>query len=814
MGIRETQPVLRRSCVYIVNAIGLIVLLFFWTIGCSGGGGNSGSSSGGAVSDTTSPSVPTGLTAVVRSSVQIALSWTASTDNVGVTGYGVYQSGSLMESVISVSTRVTDLSPGTEFCYTVKAFDAAGNESVESNEVCASTLTSSTWYRDADGDGYSDGLTQESGMQPIGYYIALDLTAASGDCNDNETSVNPGALEICGDGIDQDCSGVDLSCTPDTVYALDDFEDGAGGFFELSNFFVSDGRYVYSGLSSEFGYYTVWNGGGNPSDNNLDPQLGHSDYFNDFHVSIETNWHDGSEDSLYGLTTCWREGWPGRYDHIDFLISKTGTYGVFKSLNGEFEVLGNGRTYLTAIDGQSNTISVEKKGSQFRFYINDVKVEDMEIGAPTGGGIGVYGGELLEVGLDNFRITEPFKEELVPGSQGYLDEQKRLVNKVMTSTYLWYDRVPEVNLDSYDSPEALLEALRYPDLDKWSYVTTKEEYQNLFEEGKYIGVGVGIEYDYLGQVRIRFAYKDSPADLMELVRGDRILEINGKTIPEINTDDLWEDIFGEDEIGVSVDVKIETSAGLIRDLHLEKAWVTIDTVLYHDIIQAEDMKIGYLVFNQFLEPSRDELLTIFQEFHEEGIDELILDLRYNSGGRINIANLLGGLIGGQSVAGKVSGKIEHNDKYSVWDSEVIFETPENPLHLERLTTITTGASCSASEQLMNALKPFMEVTSVGSATCGKPVGMYGYDLFDKHISPIEFKIVNAEDEGDYFDGIPAACYSDDDLTRQFGELEEDSLKEALNYVTKGSCTSRKKTRSILQRETVPMNGFRREIGAF
>jgi carboxyl-terminal processing protease len=140
------------------------------------------------------------------------------------------------------------------------------------------------------------------------------------------------------------------------------------------------------------------------------------------------------------------------------------------------------------------------------------------------------------------------------------------------------------------------------------------------------------------------------------------------------------------------------------------------------------------------------------------------------------------------------------------------------LNLDRVIVITSEQTCSASELVINCLKPFIDVVLVGSNTCGKPVGMIGYDLFDKHISPIEFKTVNADGEGDYFDGIPPTCDSEDDLMKQFGDEEESSLAEALNYVRNGSCTSdslaAKTVKVKRPRKEVPMRGFRKEIGAF
>ena len=120
------------------------------------------------------------------------------------------------------------------------------------------------------------------------------------------------------------------------------------------------------------------------------------------------------------------------------------------------------------------------------------------------------------------------------------------------------------------------------------------------------------------------------------------------------------------------------------------------------------------------------------------------------------------------------------------------------------------------ESVINGLRPYIDVVVIGDTTCGKPVGMRGYDLFDMHISPIEFTGLNADGEGAYYDGIEPICHSEDDVTRQFGETQEDSLMKALNYLQSCSCTSGALTSGIMKvkgpQKEVPMSGFRREIG--
>jgi carboxyl-terminal processing protease len=614
------------------------------------------------------------------------------------------------------------------------------------------------------------------------------------------------------------CSGLMPYRETIHVHAFEDFNNGSGGFQEFGPFSLSNDTLLFSGDSTGYYYFTSWNGGDNPSQNWY-PQPGDSNYFDNFNVSVVTNWDGGSAIYPYGLVVCTQRNTMGNADTIEFDIVKDSYYTIFRSKDGIDESLVNWTpSFLPDIEGQANKLSIQKEDSNFRFFINDTEVENLLIDGFTGGGLALGSSQQVDVQFDDFTATDPYKKETLIPSFGYFEKLKDLVFRVMTSTYLWYDKVPTVDLTSYDSAEELLEDLIYKDLDRWSYIVAKEEYYSLIEEGKYIGVGFGIKYTENDECRIKLVYKDSPAAAAGLMRGDRIIEINGKTIEEIEISDLWSTIFGDDEIGVMVDLKIEDSTETMRELSLNKNWVTIDSVQFEDVFDLDGLKVGYLVFNQFMETSREELETVFTSFCQEGIDELILDLRYNPGGRGSIARYLSELIAGAHIEGEVFAQFVHNDRYSTWNFVDYFSSADYSLNLDRVIVITSEETCSASELVINCLKPFIDVVLVGSNTCGKPVGMYGYDLFDKHISPIEMKTVNASGEGDYFDGIPPTCDSRDDLTKQFGDEEESSLMEALNYVRNGSCTSDSLAARTMKTKRpckeVPLRGFRQEIGAF
>ncbi|MEW6323369.1 MAG: S41 family peptidase [Acidobacteriota bacterium] len=355
--------------------------------------------------------------------------------------------------------------------------------------------------------------------------------------------------------------------------------------------------------------------------------------------------------------------------------------------------------------------------------------------------------------------------------------------------YLWYQFLPDVDPARYASPEAYLEAVRYRELDsRYSYVTDRAASEAFFSDSQFIGFGFSTQTIDL-EMRVLQVFDDSPAAEAGLARGDRLLEVNGRSVAELIASGQIGGVFGPSEEGVRRSVVVETREGERRELEMVKRIVTIPTVSLTRVFEVDGRTVGYIFFRNFVRPSFDALDEAFAALREAGVTELVLDLRYNGGGLVDVAVHLGSLIGGSVNEGRVFAEYRHNDRNTHLDKALRFTRPEAALNLERLVVIASGASASASELVVNALRPYMPVTLIGDTTYGKPVGQYGLAFCDKVVAPVSFVLVNADGDADYFEGLRADCPAPDDLDHDLGDSREGSLAEALTFIRTGACTA-------------------------
>jgi carboxyl-terminal processing protease len=375
--------------------------------------------------------------------------------------------------------------------------------------------------------------------------------------------------------------------------------------------------------------------------------------------------------------------------------------------------------------------------------------------------------------------------------------QVAYVDAVMRDLYYWYRDIPNLNPALFDSPEAYLEAARYRPLDQsFSYIESRAASDAFYSESQFIGYGFGSKLVEADDLRVTQVFPGSPAEEAGMARGQRILEIGGLRIADLLAAGLLGGAFGPAVEGHPSELVLQDASREIR-VTLRKRLVTIPTVSLTRIYEVDGRRVGYVFFRNFVSPSVAALDAAFAELREAGVTDLVLDLRYNGGGLVSVAEHLGALIGGGRTFGQVLLQYQHNDKNSFRNRTVLFEDRAGALALPRLVVITSRASASASELIVNSLKPFLTVTTVGERTFGKPVGQYVINFCEKALYPVAFSIKNALGEGDYFDGLPVDCPAADGIDRMLGDPEEASLAEALNYVRTGACSggSRKASRS-------------------
>ena len=359
--------------------------------------------------------------------------------------------------------------------------------------------------------------------------------------------------------------------------------------------------------------------------------------------------------------------------------------------------------------------------------------------------------------------------------------------------YYWYQHLPSnVNPASFNSPEEYLDRVRFRPIDNtYSYITSAAANDAFYSESQFIGFGFG-QQTTTTEIRVLQVYDASPALEAGLSRGDRITHVNGQSIESMVSNGTIGSAFGATEVGVAAEIRFVKPTGQEQSARMVKRLVTIPTVSLTHVVDVDGRRVGYLFFRNFVRPSTAALNEAFVALKAAGATELVLDLRYNGGGLVDVAVQLASLIGGTRTSGQVMINWEHNDRIGPIANRVtrFNETPEQALNLQRLVVITTRASASASELIINSLRPYIPVDVIGDTTYGKPVGQYSLNFCEKVLVPVAFSLKNVNHEGDFFDGIAPTCTAPDDISHQLGDPAEASYAEALTFLRTGACSPR------------------------
>jgi C-terminal processing protease CtpA/Prc len=314
----------------------------------------------------------------------------------------------------------------------------------------------------------------------------------------------------------------------------------------------------------------------------------------------------------------------------------------------------------------------------------------------------------------------------------------------------------------------------------------------------------GSETDIFGWVR--YIIPNSDASNKPIQRGDIFYAVNGTPL----TIDNYRSLLAPDNYTLNLaDFDGTNISSNGETVNLTKTNLTENPVLTSEVYEIGGHKIGYLVYNGFFASFESQINNVFANFQSAGVTDLVLDLRYNSGGSVATATRLASMITGQ-FNNEIFGKQEWNQKVMDFFNE---NNPEQlinrftntlgngnsiqSLQLNRVFILTTQSSASASELVINGLKPYIDVVQIGTVTSGKNVGsitLYDSPTFNSQnrnsshkyaMQPITFKIVNRDNFGDYQDGLTPNITLPENLTNLgiLGDTSEPLLSATIAQIT-------------------------------
>lgn len=351
---------------------------------------------------------------------------------------------------------------------------------------------------------------------------------------------------------------------------------------------------------------------------------------------------------------------------------------------------------------------------------------------------------------------------------------------LLRDEYLWRDH--RVQLRELEKAESPLEFWTRPEFDRWSGAGQRERAEGR-RQAQAVGTGLVVAFEGL-TATVVLAPEGSPAHAVGIRRGDRILsrqEARGGD-PE-----PWQR--GVFTVDFPVTVRVASRDGSERTVELTAQVLRNPRVVGTGAFEVGGRRAGYVALRGFDPIAEHEFAEVVEAFRAARVRTLILDLRYNPGGLVYSATGIAGAIIGERGRGRIFASTHHNSRYRDRDREIPFRVPRSGgLEPDQVVVITSGAACSASEMLVNGLRPYLPVATVGAATCGKPVGSSIFETDEWTYSVISFTVRNARGEGEYYGGIPPTCAAPDDVTRELGDPAEASLREALRYIETGRCS--------------------------
>ncbi|APQ15873.1 S41 family peptidase [Maribacter hydrothermalis] len=408
--------------------------------------------------------------------------------------------------------------------------------------------------------------------------------------------------------------------------------------------------------------------------------------------------------------------------------------------------------------------------------------------------------------------------------------------QTLNTYYFWQGDVPDLSDDKFDTQTAYEQYLTDNPIpidflenkllfseDRFTFYD--EDYTQLVNNSAGVSKSNGLQFglSLIGNTDDVFGYveyivKNSDASTKDIIRGDVFIGVNGTRLNRTNYIDL---LFGDNDTYTlnMAEIVDNTISPIDKNITLTKVEnLQEDPILVTNVITSGDRKIGYLMYNQFVAGSEDALNTVFADFIAQGVTDLVLDLRYNLGGRGTTATVLASLIHGTNTNNLLFRTIYNAKLQAIFDSSdtdnfFVNTTGSanggtnaalNTLNLSKVYILATGGSASASELVMVGLEPYMDVVHIGTTTVGKNQGSIlfvddpdGGNVYDETridninpnvqwgLQPIISRVENSAGFSDYADGLIPDIELDEDITNLgiLGDANEPMLARAIQEIT-------------------------------
>jgi carboxyl-terminal processing protease len=430
--------------------------------------------------------------------------------------------------------------------------------------------------------------------------------------------------------------------------------------------------------------------------------------------------------------------------------------------------------------------------------------------------------------------TDPLSNTAYPDVQGTATDENNYLRSWTHQLYLWFDEVPDLDPSQYttaDYFQLLKTSATTPsgapeDKPQFHFTYPTSTWESLETQGVQAGYGVYLDLQSPTPPRnlvVGYVEPTVTGQAATLARGAVVQSIDGVDVNDDTQAGVSTLNAGLQPASVGemhTFVVLDEGASAPRTVVLTAVNVTETPVLLTSTLNTTSGKVGYIVFNSHIATAESELITAFTSLQQQGVSDLVLDLRYNGGGLLDIASEVAYMIAGSArTSGKTFELQQFNSQYPSTNPVIggaitptLFHSTSQgfsvasgqalpSLNLSQVFVLTSSGTCSASESIINSLRGVnVQVIEIGSTTCGKPYGFYPQDNCGTTYFSIEFRGVNDQNFGDYSDGFTPAntvnpigvsipgCSVADDFTHALGDPNEGQLSQALAYRAGGACT--------------------------